>query len=102
MNKSQLIIKKTGESGNDTDMSKEKKNANIRSGNDDLQYADQMVGADIYDNAELYSSVCLIDIPYHLDRLFDYKVPGNLGELSGGETLCGFHLVRETVSISRL
>ena len=27
MNKSQLIIKKTGESGNDTDMSKEKKNA---------------------------------------------------------------------------
>ena len=76
MNKSQLIIKKTGESGNDTDMSKEKKNANIRSGNDDLQYADQMVGADIYDNAELYSSVCLIDIPYHLDRLFDYKVPG--------------------------
>lgn len=45
MNKSQLIIKKTGESGNDTDMSKEKKNANIRSGNDDLQYADQMVGA---------------------------------------------------------
>ena len=30
------------------------------------------------------------------------KFPVNLGELSGGETLCGFHLVRETVSISRL
>ncbi len=62
-------------------MSTKENKTNIRSGNDNSKSADQTVGADIYDNTELYSSVCLIDIPYHLDRLFDYKVPDEFKEI---------------------
>ena len=62
-------------------MSTTEKNENIRSGNDDQKSADRTVSADIHDNTALYSIVCLIDIPYHLDRLFNYKVPDEFKDI---------------------
>ena len=102
MNKSQLIIKKTGESGNDTDMSKEKKTQisapEMMTCNMPIKWSVRIsMTMRNYIQAYVSSIFRITSIGFLI-----IKFPVNLGELSGGETLCGFHLVRETVSISRL